>query len=213
MDYLILLLGIGIGIALGSIGVIAGWAYNKGLKEKIGLSTDHVQVGRHADLPFGMALPLIGLSLPDRNLSNDEKKRMEHIIRALYADFVAKVASGRDKSIDEIEAIAQGRVWTGQRAVEMGLVDRLGGLEIAINIAKEKAGLPVDEPVDLIEHPQPQLFSPNFLQPKLIGARTPQNPQLDYLQFRLRHNGLPLLMIPPNHLPGTTGLNGDHTYE
>ena len=197
----------------GSIGVIAGWAYNKGLKEKIGLSTDHVQVGRHADLSFGMALPLIGLSLPDRNLSNDEKKRMEHIIRALYADFVAKVASGRDKSIDEIEAIAQGRVWTGQRAVEMGLVDRLGGLEIAINIAKEKAGLPVDEPIDLIEHPQPQLFSPNFLQPKLIGARTPQNPQLDYLQFRLRHNGLPLLMIPPNHLPGTTGLNGDHTYE
>ena len=67
----------------GSIGVIAGWAYNKGLKEKIGLSTDHVQVGRHADLPFGMALPLIGLNLPDRNLSNDEKKRMEHIIRAL----------------------------------------------------------------------------------------------------------------------------------
>ena len=197
----------------GSIGVIAGWAYNKGLKEKIGLSTDHVQVGRHADLSFGMALPLIGLSLPDRNLSNDEKKRMEHIIRALYADFVAKVASGRDKSIDEIEAIAQGRVWTGQRAVEIGLVDRLGGLEIAINIAKEKAGLPVDEPVDRIEHPQPQLFSPNFLQPKLIGARTPQNPQLDYLQFRLRHNGLPLLMIPPNHLPGTTGLNGDHTYE
>ena len=197
----------------GSIGVIAGWAYNKGLKEKLGLSTDHVQIGRHADLPFGMTLPLLGLNLPDRNLSVEEKARMEHIIRALYTDFVAKVASGRDKSPADIEAIAQGRVWTGQRAVELGLADRLGGLEIAINLAKEMAGLPADEPVELIQRPYPPLFSPTLLQPSLIGARPPQNPQLDYLQFRLRHNGLPLLLVPPSHLPSATWPDGDNTYE
>ena len=197
----------------GSIGVIAGWAYNQGLKEKLGLSTDHVQVGRHADLPFGMILPLIGLNLPDRNLNDDERARMERTIRAMYADFIAKVASGRDMSPAEVEAIAQGRVWTGQRAVELGLVDRLGGLEIAINLAKEMADLPTDEFVTLLEFPQPQLFSPSFLQPRLLNAQTQPSPQLDYLQFRLKHNGLPLLLTPPDHLPGAAWPYGEHTYE
>jgi len=192
----------------GSIGVISGWAYNEGFKEKLGLSTDHVQVGRRADLPFGIALPLLGLNLPDRNLSSDEKKRMQHIIHSLYADFVAKVASRRDMSPSDIEAIAQGRIWTGQSALAIGLVDRIGGLEIAINLAKEMIGLPAEEAIDLIEHPSPQLFSPSFLQPSLIGARAPQNPQLDYLQFRLRHNGLPLMLVPPSYIPGTSWPDG-----
>ncbi|MEE3259916.1 MAG: S49 family peptidase [Candidatus Latescibacterota bacterium] len=193
----------------GSIGVIAGWAYNQGLKEKLGLSTDHVQAGRHADLPFGMILPLLGLNLPDRNLNQGELARMEHTIRAIYADFVAKVASGRDMSPTAVDAIAQGRVWTGQRAVELGLVDRLGGLEIAINLAKEMADLPADEPVARLEFPQPQLFSPSFLRSRLLNAQTQSNPQLDYLQFRLKHNGLPLLLAPPGHLPSATWPYGE----
>lgn len=197
----------------GSIGVTFGWAYNQGLKEKLGLSTDHVQVGRHADLPFGMALPLIGLNLPDRNLDEDEHARMEHIIRTLYADFVAKVASGRNMSPAAVDTIAQGRVWTGQRAVELGLVDRLGGLEIAINLAKEMIDLPADEPVALIESPAPQLFSPSLFQPKLLGVHTQSNSQLDYLQFRLKHNGLPLLLVPPGYLPGATWSTGENSYE
>ena len=59
----------------GSIGVIGAWFYNKTLKQDIGVSTDLVQIGRHADLPFGMRVPFIGVSLPDRELNKDELKK------------------------------------------------------------------------------------------------------------------------------------------
>ena len=193
----------------GSIGVIAGWAYDKGLKEKLGLSTSHVQVGRHADLPFGMTLPLLGLRLPDRTFSPDESARMERAIRSLYADFVAQVASNRQIAPDSVEVVAQGRVWSGQRAVQLGLADQLGGLEVAIALAKEKIGLAADETVELVEYPRPKLFSPALLRPRLLGLAAQPAPELDYLQFRLRHNGLPLLLMPADHAP----LYGEKTYE
>ena len=197
----------------GSIGVIAGWAYNKGLKEKLGLSTSRVQVGRHADLPFGMTLPLLGLRLPDRTFSADESARMERTIRSLYADFVAKVASSRQIAPDSVEVMAQGRVWTGQRAVQLGLADRIGGLETAIVLAKEKIGLSADETVELMERPRPKLFSSALFRPRLLGLTAQPTPELDYLQFRLQHNGLPLLLVPANHVPSPMGLYGEKTYE
>ncbi len=197
----------------GSIGVIAGWAYNKGLKEKLGLSTSRVQVGRHADLPFGMTLPLLGLRLPDRTFTEDESARMEHTIRSLYEDFVAKVASSRHIAPDSVEVVAQGRVWSGQRAVQLGLADRIGGLEVAIALAKEKIGLSADETVELMERPQPKLFSPALFRPRLLGRAAQSTPELDYLQFRLQHNGLPLLLVPTNHVPSPVGLYGEKTYE
>ena len=197
----------------GSIGVIAGWAYNKGLKEKLGLSTSRVQVGRHADLPFGMTLPLLGLRLPDRTFSADESARMERTIRSLYEDFVAKVASSRQIAPDSVEVMAQGRVWTGQRAVQLGLADRIGGLETAIVLAKEKIGLSADETVELMERPRPKLFSSALFRPRLLGLTAQPTPELDYLQFRLQHNGLPLLLVPANHVPSPMGLYGEKTYE
>ena len=197
----------------GSIGVIAGWAYNKGLKEKLGLSTSRVQVGRHADLPFGMTLPLLGLRLPDRTFTEDESARMEHTIRSLYADFVAEVASSRHLAPDSVEVMAQGRVWSGQRAVQLGLADRIGGLEVAIALAKEKIGLPADATVELMERPRPKLFSSALLRPRLLGPTAQPTPELDYLHFRLQHNGLPLLLVPANHVPSPVGLYGEKTYE
>ena len=197
----------------GSIGVIAGWAYNKGLKEKLGLSTSRVQVGRHADLPFGMTLPLLGLRLPDRTFTEDESARMEHTIRSLYEDFVAKVASSRHIAPDSVEVVAQGRVWSGQRAVQLGLADRIGGLEVAIALAKEKIGLSADETVELMERPRPKLFSSALFRPRLLGLTAQPTPELDYLQFRLQHNGLPLLLVPANHVPSPVGLYGEKTYE
>ncbi|MCY4605252.1 MAG: S49 family peptidase [Gemmatimonadetes bacterium] len=197
----------------GSIGVIAGWAYNKGFKEKLGLSTSRVQVGRHADLPFGMTLPLLGLRLPDRTFSADESARMECTIRSLYEDFVAKVASSRQIAPDSVEVVAQGRVWSGQRAVQLGLADRIGGLETAIVLAKEKIGLSADETVELMERPRPKLFSSALFRPRLLGLTAQPTPELDYLQFRLQHNGLPLLLVPANHVPSPVGLYGEKTYE
>ena len=197
----------------GSIGVIAGWAYNTGLKEKLGLSTSRVQVGRHADLPFGMTLPLLGLRLPDRTFTEDESTRMEHTIRSLYEDFVAQVASSRHIAPDSVETIAQGRVWSGQRAVQLGLADQIGGLEAAIALAKEKIGLSTDETIELMERPRPKLFSSALLRPRFWGLSAQPTPELDYLQFRLQHNGLPLLLVPANHVPSPVGLYGEKTYE
>ena len=182
----------------GSIGVIGGWIYNLDLKEKLGVSTDHVQRGEHADLGFGMTVPWVGLQLPDRNLTDAEKRRTERAIRTLYTDFVARVADGRGRSAEEIEPLAQGRVWSGMRALEHGLVDRLGGLDTAIRLAKEKAGLDPEEEVHLVELPRPSLFDPALLQP---GPGAPGSlPLLDHLRFRLDHNGRPLLLMPSTSL-------------
>ncbi len=197
----------------GSIGVIAGWAYNTGLKEKLGLSTSRVQVGRHADLSFGMTLPLLGLRLPDRTFTEDESARMERTIHSLYADFVAQVASSRHLESDSVEVIAQGRIWSGQRAVQLGLADQIGGLEAAIALAKEKIGLSADDTVELMERPRPKLFASALFRPRLLGLDAQPTPELDYLQFRLQHNGLPLLLVPANHVPSPVGLYGEKTYE
>ena len=64
------------------------------------------------------------------------------------------------------------------------------------------AGLPADEPVALLEYPEPELYPPDILRPRLLGVRAKSNPQLEHLRFRLEHNGLPLLLAPPAQLPG-----------
>ena len=178
----------------GSIGVIGGWLYNRDLKEKLGVSTDHVRKGAHADLGFGMTVPLLGLHLPDRNLTDAEKQKTAGHFGSLYADFVAKVAAGRGKSPEEIELLAQGRVWSGKRALEKGLVDRLGGLDTAIRLAKEKAGLDPEAEIHLVDLPRPSLLNPALLQPRLGGPD--YLPLFEYLRFRLDHNGRPLLLMP-----------------
>ena len=180
----------------GSIGVIGGWLYNAGLKEKLGLTTDKVQEGRHADLGFGATLPLLGLSLPDRNLDPEEQARAERAIRAVYDSFVAAVAQGRGRSPAAIDSVAQGRVWSGTAALAAGLVDRLGGLQASLDLAKEQAGLLADETVQVLEFPRKPLLNPAFLRPSLMQSGLGRRAGLQLLQFRLEHNGRPLLLLP-----------------
>ena len=75
-----------------------------------------------------------------------------------YQFFVQKVSEGRDKSWEEADAVGQGRVWTGVDALHHGLVDTLGGLETALTIAKEKAGIDADAPTQWVVYPQPKSF-------------------------------------------------------
>lgn len=180
----------------GSIGVIGGWLYNTGLKEKLRLSTDKVQEGRHADLGFGATLPLLGVSLPDRNLDAGERERAEEAIRTVYEQFVASVAQGRNRSEAAIDSVAQGRVWSGSRAVEKGLVDRLGGLQAALALAREQAGLGEEEKAEILEYPRKPLLDPAFLRPSLLENGLGRPAGLRLLQFRLEHNGRPLLLLP-----------------
>jgi protease-4 len=181
----------------GSIGVIGGWVYDRGIKEKLGMSTDYVKVGEHADLGFGFTLPLIGLGLPDRDLTEPERSRMEYSIKTMYKEFVNKVADGRKKSPDQIEAIAQGRVWSGYDALRKGLVDVLGGLEKAINIAKEKAGIRRAQEVTILELPKKGLIDFSQFVPRFIGLELKEkDPVLAHLQFLLAHNGQPMPILP-----------------
>lgn len=181
----------------GSIGVIGGWYYNKSFKSKIGVSTDYVKKGNHADLPFGFRLPLIGLTLPDRDLTSEEQQRAENIIKSLYADFVNKVASGRNMKVSKVKEIAQGRVWSGYDGIENGLVDVLGGLDDAVKIAVTKANLKYKQ-YDIIELPEPQLINLDFLVPKFFGfdLNAEEDPIISNLKFRFENNGIPMPILP-----------------
>ena len=179
----------------GSIGVIGGWFYNKGLKEKLGMTTDLVKVGDHADLGFGISLPFVG-QLPDRDLTADERAKFEHNIMYYYDMFVDKVAEGRHMEADDVRDIAQGRVWSGSAGLDNGLVDVLGGMETAIMIAKAKAGIAPDEDVDIVELPEPGLFNPDMFSLSPFGVKQTRNEVIDHLKFRLEHNGEPMPILP-----------------
>ncbi len=177
----------------GSIGVIGGWLYNLELKEKLGLTTDHVKIGDHADLTFGASVPLLGM-LPDRNLDAHEKKTMERLMRSLYGTFVDKVSRSRGLTADEVEMSAQGRLWSGKQAMKRGLVDELGGLNRAIRIAAEKAGIDEQDHIELVEYPRLPPFDPRLFRPQLLSAEHKRFG--DYLKFRVEHNGQALVLMP-----------------
>jgi len=186
----------------GSIGVIGGWVWNKGLGEKLGLRADHVQVGDHADLGFGIQLPLLGVQVPDRNLTPEERDRMEMMIRAMYEGFVGKVAAGRGLSPDSVGQIAQGRVWSGLAAQKIGLVDVIGGMEKAIALAREAAGIPAGREIAIVEYPRPALFDFSVWMPRLLGSVLPvarEDAEIDYLKKIARHPGQPLPLLTPEY--------------
>jgi protease-4 len=178
----------------GSIGVAGAFFYNKSFKEKLGVSTDFVKRGEHADFGYGMLLPFIG-RLPDRDLNEDELAKVEKVIVDHYEEFVNKVAENRDKSYGEIEEIAQGRVWSGKDALDNGLVDVLGGLSTAINLAVDLSGLK-DEEYELVEYPPLQWFDFGGFVPSLLGfekeVEIEKDPIIEDLKFRLKHNGHPM---------------------
>jgi protease-4 len=127
----------------GSIGVFSGKFSLRGLYEKVGLTQETVRRGRHATL-FSSYAPW----------TDEERQKVRELNEAFYETFVAKAAQGRKKTPEEIEAVAQGRVWTGAQALEKGLVDRLGGLDTAIEAAREKAGLRPGADVQLVVMPE-----------------------------------------------------------
>ena len=182
----------------GSIGVIGGWMYNKDLKEKLGFSTDHVQVGAHADLGFGFRLPFIGAGLPDRNLTEAERAVAERSIKSYYADFIGKVAEGRKSTSAKIDSIGQGRFYSGIEGKTIGLVDVLGGLDDAIRIARHRVGIGDDEDITIVELPRPGLFDLSGFIPRLLGLQQPdtEDPLTGQLKLRLEHNGEPLPIMP-----------------
>jgi len=116
----------------GSIGVIGGKINLKGLYNKIGIKKEHVARGKHADMltDYGPLAPEL-------------KEKIKNETETVYRSFVAKAAESRKREEAQIEKAAQGRVWTGEQAEDLGLVDRTGSLIEAIERAKESAGIPL----------------------------------------------------------------------
>ena len=115
----------------GSIGVF-GLIPNakKLLNDKIGVTFEYIGTGKNSDM-----------GRIDRPLTSNQKEYIVSIIDKIYDTFLTRVADGRDMTKEDVHAVAQGRVWTGKMAKEVGLVDQLGGLEDAIDVAAEEAGL------------------------------------------------------------------------
>ncbi|MBC8276838.1 MAG: signal peptide peptidase SppA [FCB group bacterium] len=187
----------------GSIGVIGGWPYNDGIGEKIGFTYDHTQAGKHADLGGGINIPLLG-SIPDRNLTTEERALVEKLIVGAYEDFVQKSADGRNMTYEELEPLAQGRVYTGTSGKEIGLIDELGGLEKAVDMALEAAEIDKDGRWEIVEMPDKGLFDASMFTPKLLGLQGPiyemlttEDPEIQYFRLLTKSQGRPMVMAPP----------------
>ncbi len=129
----------------GSIGVVSMFLDFSRVVQRLGVNIETIRRGRSA-----------GLFSPYTRKDADVKRRFAGLMQDFYKDFVTKVADGRGRAYDEMERVARGRVWTGRQAKDIGLVDELGGLDRAMAIAREKAGLSDD--VEVLELPEPRNF-------------------------------------------------------
>ena len=121
------------GTLTGSIGVFTGkFVFGKALAD-IGITTDHT-----ADGPFS------GMESPFRPFSPEQGQRLNVTLDRIYDGFLARVSDGRKIPVGTVAQSAKGRVWTGQQAKQLGLVDELGGLTDALRVARELGGLPAD---------------------------------------------------------------------
>ena len=131
------------GSVTGSIGVFALRPVLKGLLEKLDINVERMTRGAHADLLFA-----------SQRLSPESAAIMDREIEAIYRLFIERVAAGRKLDLQKVDAIAQGRVWTGEQALERGLIDELGGLSEAVLRAKLALDLDADADVALMPFPE-----------------------------------------------------------
>ncbi len=160
----------------GSIGIFAGKFNIRGLYDKIGVSVEGVESSTNADF-FSES----------RSFTPEERAKLREILEAGYQAFLERVAESRKKTKDEVHTVAQGRVWSGRDAKELGLVDELGGFKRALEIAKEKAGFAADAKVELRIFPEKK---------PLIRVSTIE----PYLRIRvqtLRPSGAPFALAHP----------------
>jgi protease-4 len=126
----------------GSIGIFGGKYVTGGLYGKLGANIDSTSDGKRAEIES-----------PARPFTPDEAKKLDEQLQAFYDQFIEKVADSRHKTPEQIDRIAQGRVWTGQQALDNGLVDALGGLDRAVEVAKERAKIAPEQEVQLVVFP------------------------------------------------------------
>ncbi len=136
----------------GSIGVLAGKFSIDGLLAKLGVTAEKVAFGDKADA-FSVFRPFTA----------DERRALKTEILWTYEQFLTRAAEGRKLARDQVDAVGKGRIWTGRQAKDLGLVDELGGLTLAIGLAKKESGIDADEDVRLDVWPRKRTFWQSLL--------------------------------------------------
>jgi protease-4 len=132
------------GALTGSIGVFSLRPVFAGMLEMLGIGVESLHRGRYAE--FGSSL---------NSLSEESRSRMQLITREIYDLFIERVAIGRNLDIDQVDTLGQGRVWSAEQALAVGLVDELGGFRDAVSWILRDLGLDEDTDVALISYPEP----------------------------------------------------------
>ncbi len=141
------------GTITASIGVLGGKMLTSGLWDKVGLTWDEIHQGNNATMFTGT-----------KDYTPAEWARFEAWLDRVYVDFTGKVADGRKLPKDKVLQIAKGRIWSGQDAKNLGLVDELGGYDTALQLAKKAAGIGDSEGVKIVVYPRPKTFFQSLLQ-------------------------------------------------
>ena len=181
----------------GSIGVVMVKFVIDGTLKKIGMNMEAVSQGRYATLYS-----------PIRPFNPDERARVLQHMQATYDAFVERAAAGRNTTPEKIDAVGQGRVWTGRQAKDLGLVDELGGLQHALVVARQEARIPRDSEVELIVYPPKKSLYEALANPlggaadrsaaigALLGLTDRSALQAITAPMRLFRRGEPLAIMP-----------------
>ena len=144
----------------GSIGIFGIIPNLNGLADKIGVNFDIVKTNRFSDFAF-----------PTRQMTDEEKNIMQMNINQGYRLFIQRCAEGRGMAPEAIEKVAEGRVWTGAEAQKLGLVDQIGGIDLAIATASSMAGI---ESYTILEYPEKKSFLASIMEdgiPQYLEAK------------------------------------------
>lgn len=171
----------------GSIGVVGGKFIFSELMDKVGVNFAEIGWGRNA-----------GLWSTNSSFSSSEAERFNAMLDNVYSNFIARVAKGRDMTEAEVDKIAGGRVWTGAKAIEVGLVDELGGLEAALDHAAIIIGEADRTDIEVVQYPKPKTAFEQIIelldtqvrigeanirmQEKFLGVAEPMLHQLSVMQ-------------------------------
>jgi protease-4 len=135
------------GTLTGSIGVYTGKFVTTGSLDKLGANIESTSDGKHAEIYS-----------PDRRFTPEERSKIQESMQLVYDQFIERTAAARHMPPEKVDEVAQGRVWTGEQARQIGLVDEIGGLYKAIDLAKQRARIAADEEVQLVVYPKRRSF-------------------------------------------------------
>ena len=131
------------GSLTGSIGAVGGKINGAALLDKLDIGIGRIEIGANA-----------GMFSPSQPFTDPQRRRLKRLLDKIYTDFTGAVAKARRLGPDEIDAVARGRVWTGEDARRVGLVDALGGYQEALQLARQSIGLTAGAPIERVRYPR-----------------------------------------------------------